>query len=253
MISVVIPAYNEAERVWPTLSALAQWLPQCFGDAFEVIVVSDGSADETEFIAQRFIRALARFQNPAAQKFRLLKLPENQGKGAAVRAGLLSARGRWRLMFDADGATPIEALALAWPLTQGDSAPDVIIGSRAVHGAAYQVRARAYRRWIGRGVHALIAPLFARGRGSDAKIRDTQCGFKLMTADAVTIAVAPLVLKRYLFDVEMLMRAQAAGLSILEYPVPWAHVTGSKISLFKDFWHVMLELRWLYGFKARVN
>src|SRR6266545_4005009 len=159
--SVVIPAYNEASRLPSYLQQVVAFL-EGRGEAYEVVVVDDGSRDST---AERVRECQA-----AHDRVRLIVQPQNHGKGRAVKTGMLSARGAFRLFTDADGATPIGELKRLEPLLQAGA--DIVIGSRALKDPAVSVQARRARVWSGRIFNWVVARLGLEG------IADSQCGFK---------------------------------------------------------------------------
>ena len=213
-LSVVIPAYNEERRLPGTLRSVVEYLrPR--GTAFEILVVDDGSTDGTAAKVEAFA-------DPAVQ---LLRGQENRGKGHAVRTGMLKARGARRLMTDADLSTPIADLGrLEEALGRGF---DVAIGSRALPGSNVEVRQGAFREGMGRvfnvGVRLLLLP----------DLRDTQCGFKLFTAEAARVAFGASRLEGFCFDVEALVVARQHGLRIVEVPVTWRNDIATRVGLTK--------------------
>jgi dolichyl-phosphate beta-glucosyltransferase len=210
-LSVVIPAYNEAGRLPATLERVRAYLDGR-ALAYEVLVVDDGSRDATAEAART-----------ARGPVRLLAHAENHGKGHAVRSGMLAARGELRLMTDADLSTPIEELArLEAALADGC---DVAVGSRAVAGARIEVRQPAYREAMGRLFNRLVQALLLPG------LADTQCGFKLFTARAATIAFSACRLDGFCFDVEALYVARLHGLRIAELPVVWRNDAATRVGL----------------------
>jgi dolichyl-phosphate beta-glucosyltransferase len=216
-LSVVIPAFNEEARLGPTLR---DYLGYCrdTGRHAELIVVDDGSLDRTSAV----VNALAR-EHP---EIRLIRLAENHGKGHAVRSGVVNARGRLILFADADGATPLaEVERLEEAITAG---ADVAIGSRALHDARVRVKARLYRRVIGRIFHGLVETLTVPG------VKDTQCGFKLFRGPVAHDLFSRMRIRGFSFDVEVLMMAQRRGYRIAEVPVNWTHQPGSKVNLVTD-------------------
>ena len=169
-LSVVIPAFNEALRLPATLARVRSHL-DARQASYEIVVVDDGSTDATAEVARAVAAPIV-----------VLRHAQNCGKGHAVRAGMLAARGERRLMTDADLSTPIEELArLEAALAQGF---DVAIGSRAVAGARIEVRQPAYREAMGRLFNRLVQALLLPG------LHDTQCGFKLFTAAAAAAALS---------------------------------------------------------------
>ena len=211
-LSVVIPAYNEAARLEPTLRRVMDYLRER-EPAAEIVVVDDGSTDGTA--------ALARSVGVDWPALRVIELGENRGKGAAVRAGMVAARGAQVLFTDADLATPIDQLGrLRASLAEGN---DIAIASRAVDGADVQVRQRFPRELIGRTFNWI-----ARAAGVGA-IRDTQCGFKLFTREAAHDLFGRATVDGFAFDVEVLLLARGSY-RVAEVPVVWLHVEESKVS-----------------------
>ena len=215
--SVVIPAFNEAGRLPRYLDEIVAYFESRI-DGYEVVVVDDGSRDDTVAAVEKFSVA-----HPAV---RVVSLTANQGKGAAVRTGMLHARGQCRLFADADGATPISELKRLEPLL-GASA-DVVIGSRGLGDPAVAIVARPHRVAAGRIFNWLVARLGL------PEISDSQCGFKAFTAAAAD-AIFPHVRTRgFGFDVELLLIARAAGFRIAETAVNWTDQPGSKVGVLKD-------------------
>lgn len=224
-LSVVIPAYNEQFRLPATLVDIIDYLE---GRAlkYELIVVDDGSRDGTSSIVTKMSKL--------CQQVQLVVLPKNSGKGAAVKAGMLSARGRQVLFADADGATPIaEYEKLAEAIKAG---ADVVIASRALPSESTQIRTSVHRKVIGRIfnwiVNALLVP----------DVADTQCGFKLFTNSAKELLFRQQTLSGFAFDVEILYLGQRSKLKIAEVPVNWRNIPGSKVNLMVDSTRMFLDL-----------
>jgi dolichyl-phosphate beta-glucosyltransferase len=157
---------------------------------------------------------------------RLLPLGRNRGKGAAVRAGMLAAMGAVRLFADADGATPIGELVRLEPALANGA--DIAIGSRALVDPAVTTQTRSHRVAAGRVFNWLVARLGVRG------VADSQCGFKLFTAEAAEALFGALETTGFAFDVELLLRAQARGYRIAEVAVNWADQEGSKVGVLSN-------------------
>lgn len=223
-LSVVIPALNEAERLPRTLDRVGAFL-RAFGRGHEILVVDDGSRDET---AERARAAGAT----------VLRNDANRGKGHAVRRGMLEARGQRRLMTDADLSTPIEELPRF--LDTMAEGYDVVIGSRALPGANIEVHQPWLRENMGRLYNLFVQALALPG------LRDTQCGFKLWSAAAARAAFADARLDGFSFDVEVLYLARKRGYRIAEVPVTWRNDAATRVSLgggsaaFPD----LLRIRW---------
>jgi len=231
----VIPAFNEAERLPRALARLEEWLSRS-AVTHEIVVVDDGSCDDTA----------ARARAAGGEGLVLLRHEPNRGKGYAVRRGMLAARGGRRLMTDADLSTPIEELPLL--MAELDRGFDIAIGSRAVAGARIEVHQPAYREAMGRFFNVLVQALVMRG------LHDTQCGFKLFTADAAAVAFGACQLDGFAFDVEVLFVARRRGLRIAEVPVHWRNDATSRVGLagggaaFLDLLRIrLLALKGAYG------
>jgi dolichyl-phosphate beta-glucosyltransferase len=209
-LSVVIPAYNEAERLPPTLLRIAAALA---GRECEIVVADDGSRDGTAEAALAL----------GLPGLRVLRAERNRGKGDAVRRGMLGAVGARRLMTDADLSTPIEDLARLEAAL--DAGADVAIGSRAVADSQVEVHQPFYREAMGRLFNACVRGLLLPG------LHDTQCGFKLFTAAAAERAFARSVLDGFGFDVEVLYAARRAGLRIAEVGVTWRNDAATRVTL----------------------
>lgn len=210
-LSIIIPAYNEAERLPETLALVRDYLEQQSFTA-EVLVVDDGSTDGTAACVQKMQK---RFP-----QLRLERTPENQGKGGAVRHGMLQATGEYRLFMDADHSTPITELDKFLPELEHF---DVLIGSRYLHSESIKVKQPWKRRVISRSGNWLIQRALLPG------IVDTQCGFKLFSAKAAEAIFSRQTMLRWSFDIELLTIAQEMGFSIKEIPVDWYDAKDSKL------------------------
>ena len=227
-LSIVIPAYNEAARLGSTLDAVADYMRQNYPQG-EVIVVDDGSSDETADLARA---ALARAR---PLRTSVISYRSNLGKGRAVRLGLLAARGDVVLFSDADLSTPIsEAPKLIEPILKNEC--DVAFGSRALDRSLIGVH-QSWRREHGGRIFNLFVR-FATGM----PFWDTQCGFKAFKMSACRPLVEAATVDRFGFDVELLYLAHRAGLRLREVPVRWDHNEGSKISLFSDSFKMLGEV-----------
>jgi dolichyl-phosphate beta-glucosyltransferase len=229
-LSVIVPAFNEARRVGSFLTDAMQYLDATMPDVWELIVVDDGSADGTAEVINR----LAENQS----RLRLLRHPANMGKGAAVRTGVAASGGRLVLFADADGATPmVEERRLRRVI---DAGADVAIGSRqarqmigAPAGLAEAddpvVRTVHWHRFlIGRTFAFLV------NRALGLRYLDTQCGFKMFRRNIATVLFSQLTQLRYIFDAELLYLADRRGVHVVEVPVNWHDVAGSKVRLMRD-------------------
>ncbi len=223
-VSVVIPAYNEAGRILETLARVAKYLAG-LGRPHEIVVVDDGSTDRTADLVVEF----AREAGPAV---RLIRRP-HAGKGAAVRAGMLAARGRFRLMCDADLSMPVEEFDKFIPLLE--AGVPVVIGSREAPGAR-RYGEPAHRHLMGRVYNRLIQLLVLPG------IEDTQCGFKGFRAEAAAELFGRQTLGGFGFDVEVLFIARRLGYPVKEVPINWYYMPGSKVKPLRDTWRMLREM-----------
>ncbi len=231
-LSLVIPAYNEEKRIGKTLSETLGYLDSQNYDS-EVIVVNDGSSDLT---VQRVLEFRARAKN----RLRLIENPGNRGKGFAVRNGMIQSGGEIILFFDADLATPLsEMTKVITPIAE--NRVDIVIGSRALDRNLIGIHQSPFRETVGRLGNLLQFIL----TGLDFK--DTQCGFKAFSRAAAQ-SIFPLQrIDGFGFDPEVLFIARKQGWRILETPVRWNHVEGSKINPITSPIKVLFEvasIRW---------
>lgn len=224
-ISVVIPAYNEEERIGQTLRDIHAYLPLHY-PSFEIIVVDDGSTDGTA----KLVKALC----SELQNLTLLPRPQNRGKGSAVRAGMLAAIGDIRIFTDADGSTSIDQLGkLINPLVA--NVADIAIASRYMEGVTIvKSQPRLRVKWS-RFTNKIIQRMLLPG------IADPHCGFKAFTADAAQTIFAQSVIDGWSFDLEVLALALKNKLRVIEVPVVWQNDERSKAKkrhLPKEFYNV---------------
>lgn len=228
-LSVIIPAYNEAKRLPLTLVDIDKHLSQQ-EFSYEVIVVSDGSTDATTEITKRF--------QPLVENLKLIEIKENGGKGAAVRQGMLAAKGNWRLFMDADNSTSIIEFNKMVPHIEDGF--EIIIGSRAVKGAKMNPPQSLIKRFAGRFGNYFIRLILLKG------IKDTQCGFKCFSEEASKKVFPLLQINRWAFDIESLALARSIGYQIKEMPVHWVNDPRTHVS-FGAYFKTLLEaikIRW---------
>jgi dolichyl-phosphate beta-glucosyltransferase len=219
--SIIIPAFNEARRIGQTISAILSYLESANLSA-EVIVVDDGSKDETAEVARR---TCAKFTGGIETK--VIRYERNRGKGYAVRTGLLHAEGEIALFSDADLSTPIEELPkIVEPIQRGKY--DVTFGSRALDRKLIQVRQPWRREQSGKIFNFLVRALTA------LPFWDTQCGFKAFRMSKFRSLLDLMKIERFGFDVEFLYVANYRGLRLKEIPVRWNHCEGTKVNVFRD-------------------
>ncbi len=230
-LSIVIPAYNEAQRIGRTLTCIAEFLQE---NPFlgEVIVVDDGSTDGTAALVKEFMR------NHPQILLRLERNERNEGKGYSIRRGVLAARGEIVLFTDADLSAPmIEAPKLYEPIA-ADTA-DVVLGSRALD--LRLVQQPLARRLAGRLFNLLVQFL------TGLRFKDTQCGFKAYRRQAIVPIFRLQRIKGFGFDAEVLYIARKWGLRVREVPVRWSHSEGSRVRMLRDALRMVFNLvqtRW---------
>ena len=217
-LSIVIPAYNESARIAKTLREVLSYLDAQPGGG-EVIVVDDGSKDDTTRVSEETISAHPRRRSEG----RVIRVEPNRGKGNAVRTGLLEARNTVAAFFDADLSMPVtETPKLVEPIRSGQY--DIVFGSRALDRKLIGTHQPWTREQSGRVFNRLMR--LATG----LPFKDTQCGFKAFRMDVCRPVVEGALIDRFGFDVELLFVAYRAGLRMLEYPVRWDDVAGGSVS-----------------------
>ena len=212
-VSIVIPAFNEAARLGPTLRTIVDWAT---GERleYEIVVVDDGSTDDTCRVADEF-----------GPPVRLVRNGTNRGKGWSVRHGVAESRGASILFTDADLSTPIgEYAKLAHALARAE----VVIGSRALSESNIEKHQPWYRETMGRAFNRIVRALIVPG------IKDTQCGFKLFRGPIARELFAEVTIAGFAFDVEVLYLARSRGYRIAEVPVTWLNDERSSVSAVRD-------------------
>jgi glycosyltransferase involved in cell wall biosynthesis len=221
-LSIIIPAHNEENRLPDTLAQVVQFL-QSQDYTAEVLVVENASRDNTLQIAQEFAA-----RNSIVQAIHL----DQPGKGRAVQAGMLAARGEYRFFADADLSMPIDELSRFLPPAVDAS---IVIASREAPGAI-RYNEPSYRHVTGRVFNSLIRALVL------PDLQDTQCGFKMFRADVAEALFKRQTLMGWSFDVEVLYIASLRGLPILELPIPWYFNPESKVNVLRDSWRMFRDL-----------
>ena len=230
-LSIVIPAYNEAKRISRTLETLQEYL-ESNGWTAEVIVVNDGSSDDTVTVVRSYV-----------SRWRALRLVDNggnHGKGFSVRNGAMGAQGDIVLFTDADLSAPIaEAPKLIDPIANGEC--DVTFGSRAVDRSLIGVHQSTFRETSGRIFNLFVQSL------TGLPFQDTQCGFKAFRRSAAGPVFERQTIMGFGFDPEILYIAKKRGLRLREIPVRWDHVEGTTVRFLRDSCRMFLDLlriRW---------
>jgi len=224
-LSIVVPAYNEELRLPPTLDKLHAFLSRQ-PLRYEIVVVDDGSKDNTVGVVTDAMAMIPHL--------RLVRQMPNRGKGAAVRRGMLEARGQIRVMCDADGSMPPEELPkLLAPIVACKA--EIAIGSRYAPGAKTDQKQPFYRVLWSRLCNRVIQKSLVPG------VRDTQCGFKAFTAEAARDLFRYGRIDGWAFDLEILALARRRGISIAEVGVAWQDDGRSRVNPLKDMWKVIRE------------
>jgi dolichyl-phosphate beta-glucosyltransferase len=228
-LSIIIPAYNEAERIPPTLIDIDKRL-STVDYSYEIVVVNDGSTDTTASVVKNMAKVV--------KNLKLIDLKDNSGKGGTVRQGMLLSTGKIRLFTDADNSTSIDQFEKMMPLFKEGA--DVVIGSRAEKGAKLDPPEVWYRQIVGKGVNLFVQLLVVPG------IWDTQCGFKAFTEEAAEKVFTLSSISGWAFDVEILALARRMGYTIKEIPVHWVNDAQShmKLSGGLRFLSETLTIRW---------
>ena len=228
--SIVIPAYNEGARLASTLERVLGYVQEQGWDA-EVIVVNDGSHDETAQLVRR--------RGETHPALRLLENPGNRGKGYSVRHGMLAARGEILLFTDADLSSPIEEATKLFAAIR--SGADMAIGSRWLRPELQRARQSLARQLYGRIFNLLLRILLG------LRFKDTQCGFKAFNRRAAQVLFERQTIERWGFDPELLYLADRFGLRVEEVPVVWSHAGGTRLHPVRDGLRMLedvLRIRW---------
>lgn len=231
-LTVIIPAFDEASRLGQTLDALARWLVDPTSPHAEILLVDDGSRDQTARLAE------AHPLNGSAM--RVIRLPRNRGKGGAIKRAIVESRGEHILYMDADLSTPLAHCSDALRLLEG---ADLVIGVRSRDAREGNQRP-LMRRLMSRGVNTLARSLVG------VSASDVLCGFKAFRREAAETLFAELVSERYAFDVELLGLARHHGLRVTELPIAWRDASGSSVRPLAHSFESLAEL-WRIAWRLR--
>ncbi|MEE8348511.1 MAG: dolichyl-phosphate beta-glucosyltransferase [Acidobacteriota bacterium] len=234
-LSIIIPAYNEEDRIGPTLEKITRYM-ESRNLSFELLIVDDGSTDRTWERVDHFAR-----KENLPGPIHIHRNTTNRGKGYCVRRGMLEARGDYALFTDADLSAPIEELSKLEKAVVDDGG-DIAFGSRDVEGSDVQVHQPWWRESSGKLFNQFVR--FCTG----LPYRDTQCGFKLFRMSRCKDLFERQTIFDFGFDVELLYVAGRWGLEMKEVPVVWRHSTGSKVQFIPHALGMLVDL-----FKIRVN
>ena len=215
-LSIVIPAYNEENRITPTIDSVVAYAENKFPHQYEILIVLDGSIDNTPDIVEQL-----------SQTYSAIKIftnDTNQGKGAAVRQGILASTGEYVLFMDADNSTHINELDAMLPVCQ--NGVDVVIGSRDMKESRVEIHQPKYKELLGDLGNWWIQIVLVGG------LNDTQCGFKVFSGDIARKLFQKVSMKGWSFDIEVLALARYLGYTIKEMPVIWYNDSESHVTLF---------------------
>lgn len=230
-LSIVIPAYNEEHRISTTLDSVKNFVAKQPYRS-EIIVVDDGSRDRTVEIATQKLQGISH---------QILRSQVNQGKGDAVRKGMLAAHGQYVVFTDADLSTPIvEVTRLLDHFSKGY---DLIIGSRGLPDSNVEIRQNVLRQAMGKCFNRIAQFFSFRG------VQDSQCGFKGFRRDVAQDLFRRQKLAGFSFDAEIIFLAQKSGYRLLEMPVTWRNAEQSRVHVVKDSIKMLMDLmriRWMH-------
>jgi dolichyl-phosphate beta-glucosyltransferase len=227
LISIIIPVYNEEKRIRSTLEEIYRYFKDNFPN-FEIIVVDDGSCDETLKIVENFKK------NRDTETIKIIKNENNKGKGYVVRKGIMEAKGEYVLFTDADLSTPIrEFEKLSKYLYEGY---DIAIGSRGLEESNIEIRQAFYREVMGKIFNMLVRLILLKD------FRDTQCGFKCFKRNVAHKIFNQQKIAGFGFDVEILYRAKKYGYQIREVPIRWLNSKESKVNPVLNSIKMLLDL-----------
>jgi len=231
ILSVIIPAYKEEKRIGNTLLSLDKYLSP-LGFAYEIIVVIDGSPDNTFSVTEKYQKMI--------KNLSIINNPENHGKGYVVKQGLLAAKGMYRLFMDADNSVTINQIENFSPHFE-DREVGIVIGSRDIKGANIKVHQSKLKEMAGNFGNVLIR-IVAGLWG----IPDTQCGFKILTAEAAELVCPLMKVNRFGFDFEMLVLIKKLGFKIAQAPVVWINDEASTVTLssYLGVFKELFQVRW---------
>ena len=226
MISIIIAAYNEESRIEETLLKIHKYLDGQNYD-YEIIVVDDGSTDNTRQIAENY--------KPEVRNLNIISYPVNKGKGYALRQGVFDSTGDTVLLTDADLSTPIEELAVLLPLI-AEHEYDLVIGSRALRNSKILKKQAWWREGMGKIFNRIVRLMVIDD------FKDTQCGFKLFSGEAACSLFKHASVNRFAYDVEILALAKKRGYRISEKPVIWINSPESKVNPIFDSLQMLFDL-----------
>lgn len=231
-LSVVIPAYNEEQRIAATLQNVSRYLMKQEEES-EIIIVNDGSTDRTEQVIRRFMAGLDDYKRFKTQLIYIAE-KKNRGKGFVLKKGILEARGSYVLFMDADSAAGISEITKLLPHVQAQY--DIAIGSRSIAGAILLKHQPPLRERMGKIFNRLVCLTTVKG------FIDTQCGFKLFRRSAARAIFTETKINGFACDVEMLYIAMEKNLKIIEVPITWEDHPDSRVHLIRGSLAMLRDL-----------
>ena len=228
-LSIVFPVYNEEKRLKKTLPLLKKFLKENKKKNVEIIFISDGSHDLTNFIIQKFV-----FTNSKKFKIRFIKYQNNIGKGYAIKTGVLNSKNKWILICDIDFSVHPNQFLIWKKNGQINQNYTSYFGSRE-HKSS-KIKASKFRVFLGFFFKKIIKILF------DINLSDTQCGFKVFNKSYSKKIFGKLKSYRFAFDIELILLLKKHNVLIKELPLNWSHKSGSKMSLIKDIPIMLFDL-----------
>jgi dolichyl-phosphate beta-glucosyltransferase len=226
-LSVIVPAYNEEDRIESGIKQILEFLQSKQKHTWELIVVDDGSEDNTCHIIDTIISG--------DDRARLIRYRPNRGKGFAVRTGVLDAVGEWVVFLDADLSTPVDEIYNAIELLERGA--DLVVGTRAHPDSCIEVEPSLFRR-----IASYVFDLVRIQIVGLSEFSDTQCGFKAARGQSVVPLYKRAIVERFMFDVEILFLARQAGLNIEELPIIWRDSPGSTVRLWPGVYEMFRDL-----------
>ncbi len=228
-LSIVIPAYEESGKIARDVKEAAAFLNSA-GFTGEIIVVDDGSKDDTAAIVEAE-------ETPEGISTKAVRYEEHRGKGCAVRIGIQQTKGDYVMFADSGSCVPYEDTLRGLELIKSGQC-EIAHGSRKMTGCHIEKAQSFYRRICSKMFHWLVI----RDMGIPAEFTDTQCGFKVYRGDVARHLYGEAITDGFTFDIEIIMRAQREGYRIKEFPVDWTCDRDSRLSPTRSSWHVLYEL-----------
>ncbi|OII75424.1 dolichyl phosphate glucosyltransferase [Cryptosporidium ubiquitum] len=254
-LSIVVPAFNEEDRIIKTLSSMVYYMegrskkdPEFI---YEIILVNDGGNDNTLRVCEDFWRQKMENKEIFGGRMRLISSFINKGKGNAVKLGVMASLGKYILMVDADGATKIDCFSeMEDTILSKDRQLQIVFGSRNMNSSydnndhinVSKIERAWYRQILNTAFHKITKVII------NTDLNDTQCGFKLFSRESARAIFPSLHIKRWAFDIEIVIIAQILDLEIQPVSVEWKEVGGSKLSIFSDSIKMLLDILILKSF-----